>query len=108
MFSSQIKDKKIRISFNKIEKLKKIKKFIFTNVLSRMSIEGASPFSKDILFHLFKKQKKMKFKSKVRIVNRCVLNNRGKGVFRPFGISRIMLRNLMQFGILPGYSKAVW
>jgi len=108
MFSSQIKDKKIRISFNKIEKLKKIKKFIFTNVLSRMSTERGLPFSQDILFHLFKKQKKMKFKSRVRIVNRCVLNNRGKGVFRPFGISRVILRNLMQFGILPGYSKAVW
>jgi ribosomal protein S14 len=108
MFSSQIKDKKIRISFNKIEKLKKIKKFIFTNTMSRLSRDKALPFSQEILFHLLKKQNKMKFKSRVRIVNRCVLNNRGKGVFRPFGISRVILRNLMQFGILPGYSKAVW
>jgi len=50
----------------------------------------------------------MNFKSRVRMTNRCVVNNRGRGVFRPFGISRILMRNLIQFGLLPGYSKAVW
>jgi len=108
MFSSQIKDKKIRASFNKIEKLKRIKKFVFTNLLSSLSSNSKLPFSKEILFYCLKKQKKIKFKSKVRITNRCVLNNRGKGVFRPFGVSRVILRNLMQFGLLPGYAKAVW
>ena len=51
---------------------------------------------------------KIIFKSKVRITNRCVINNRSRGVFRPFGISRVLMRNLMHFGVLPGYSKAVW
>lgn len=108
MFSSQIKDKKIRTSFKKIEKIKKIRKFVFTNLLSRISSDSKFNVSKEILFYCFRKQNKMKFKSKVRIVNRCVLNNRGRGVFRPFGVSRIVLRNLMQFGVLPGYTKAVW
>ena len=45
---------------------------------------------------------------KTRITNRCVLNNRGRGVLRPYGISRTLLRELMQFGVIPGYSKAVW
>jgi small subunit ribosomal protein S14 len=57
---------------------------------------------------IFKNSKDIRFKNKVRMVNRCVVNNRGRGVFRPFGISRVLLRNLMQFGLLPGYSKAVW
>ena len=55
-----------------------------------------------------KTSKKMKFKFRVRMVNRCVINNRSRGVFRPFGISRVLMRTLMQFGLLPGYSKAVW
>jgi small subunit ribosomal protein S14 len=108
MISSQIKDKKIRLSFNKIEKLKRIKKFIFINLSSRCTIDSNISFNRDFLFHFFKKQQKMKMKNRARIVNRCVMNNRGRGVFRPFGVSRIVLRNLMQFGILPGYSKAVW
>jgi len=40
--------------------------------------------------------------------NRCVLNNRSRGVLRPYGISRILIRDLMQFGVIPGYSKSVW
>lgn len=108
MFSSQIKDKKIRTSFKKIEKIKKIRKFVFTNLFSRISLDSKFNISKEILFYCFRKQNKNKFKSKVRIVNRCVFNNRGRGVFRPFGVSRIVLRNLMQFGLLPGYTKAVW
>jgi len=42
------------------------------------------------------------------MTNRCVLNNRGRGVLRPYGISRTLMRELMQFGVIPGYSKAVW
>lgn len=108
MISSQIKDKKIRLSFNKIEKLKRIKKFIFTNILSRSTVDSSIFLNRELLFHFFKQQQKMKMKNRTRIVNRCVLNNRSRGVFRPFGVSRIILRNLMQFGVLPGYSKAVW
>lgn len=108
MLSAKIKDLKIRNSFNKIEKLKKIKKFVLTNLLSRSALEKEFTFDQELLFSLFKRSKKMKFKLKTRMVNRCVINNRGRGVFRPFSISRILLRNLMQFGLLPGYSKAVW
>ena len=35
-------------------------------------------------------------------------DNRGRGVLRPYGISRTLMRELMQFGVIPGYSKAVW
>ena len=55
-----------------------------------------------------KKQSKYNLKTRVRMTNRCVLNNRSRGVFRPYGISRVLMRDLMQFGILPGYAKAVW
>lgn len=108
MISSKKKDFKIRTSFNKIEKLKKIQKFLTTNILSNSLIKQETYSIQDIIFPLSKISKKMKFKLRVRMTNRCVINNRGRGVFRPFGLSRILLRNLMQFGLLPGYSKAVW
>ena len=108
MLSSKKKDLKIRNSFNRIEKIKRLKKFVETNILSRLAYENRTESIQDFLYPFLKFSKKIKFKSRVRMVNRCVINNRNRGVFRPFGISRIVLRNLMQFGLLPGYSKAVW
>jgi ribosomal protein S14 len=109
MLSAKKKDLVIRNSFNKIEKLKKIKKVILINFLSRSFHEGHFiSLNEEFNYFIFKNSKDMRFKNKVRMVNRCVVNNRGRGVFRPFGISRVLLRNLIQFGLLPGYSKAVW
>ena len=108
MLSSKIKDIKIRKSFCKIEKLKKIRKFIFTNLLGQSFLNHSTIYRQNLLLSLLKVKNKIIFKSKVRITNRCVINNRSRGVFRPFGISRVLMRNLMHFGVLPGYSKAVW
>jgi len=108
MLSSKIKDIKIRNSFNRIEKIKKIKKFLQFNILSQSSFNSSKSLNQDFVLQFSKDSKKMNFKSRVRMTNRCVVNNRGRGVFRPFGVSRILMRNLIQFGLLPGYSKAVW
>jgi small subunit ribosomal protein S14 len=108
MLSSKKKDFKIRNSFNKIEKINKVKKFLKTNLLSRNFYEKTAIPTEDLAFPFLKHSKKMRSKLRVKIVNRCVINNRNRGVFRPFGISRVLMRNLMQFGLLPGYSKAVW
>jgi len=40
-------------------------------------------------------------------VRRCILTNRSRGSIRPFNVARSKLRELLQFGILPGYKKAV-
>jgi small subunit ribosomal protein S14 len=40
--------------------------------------------------------------------NRCQLTGRGRGVYRKFGISRIMLRELALQGKIPGMRKASW
>lgn len=61
-----------------------------------------------VVISFLKNKNKIKNKSKTRMTNRCVLNNRGRGVLRPYGISRTLMRELMQFGVIPGYSKAVW
>jgi len=107
MLSAKIQDLKIRKAFAKIEKIKKIKKFLFVNLLNTTTNNNLIDRN-FLLISLLKIQNKYNFKTRVRMTNRCVLNNRNRGVFRPYGISRILMRDLMQFGVLPGYTKAVW
>ena len=99
MLSSQIKDLRGRNTFNELEKSRIINKFILFNLLNKRSCRISCLF--------FAKNLSDK-NSKVRLVRRCVLSNRGRGVLRPFGISRIYLREMMRFGLIPGYAKAVW
>jgi len=46
--------------------------------------------------------------SKVRIRNRCALTGRPRGVYRKFGLCRIVLRDLCAFGEIPGVTKSSW
>lgn len=100
MLSSKVKDLRERNVFCVSEKSRMINKFVFFNLLSKKSSTISSLF--------FIKSISNDKRSKVRVVRRCVLSNRGKGVLRPFGISRIYLREMMRFGFIPGYAKAVW
>ena len=47
-----------------------------------------------------------KFSTRKR--NRCQITGRARGVYRKFGISRIMLRELALQGMIPGMRKASW
>ncbi|AUG91394.1 30S ribosomal subunit protein S14 [Candidatus Hodgkinia cicadicola] len=40
--------------------------------------------------------------------NRCFITGRTKGYYRQFGLSRIMLRQLGNAGLLPGVVKSSW
>ena len=46
--------------------------------------------------------------SKVRIHHRCDLSGRPKGYYRKLKLSRIALRDLANFGQIPGMTKASW
>ena len=46
--------------------------------------------------------------SKVRIHHRCELSGRPKGYYRKLKLSRIALRDLGNFGQIPGMTKASW
>ena len=46
--------------------------------------------------------------SKVRIKHRCDLSGRSKGYYRKLKLSRIALRELANFGQIPGMTKASW
>ena len=46
--------------------------------------------------------------SPVRMHNRCKLTGRPTGYVRTFGISRVMLREMANKGLIPGVKKASW
>jgi small subunit ribosomal protein S14 len=46
--------------------------------------------------------------SKTRIHHRCELSGRSKGYYRKLRLSRIALRDLSNFGLVPGMTKASW
>lgn len=105
MLYLKFKDNKIRQKFKKFEMHYLLKYFIYKNILSHISYNAFLLKKKNLIyFQIFKKKKKKFF---TQIVRRCVLTNRSKSI-RPFKISRIAARELMGFGIIPGYSKAVW
>ncbi|WP_338503012.1 30S ribosomal protein S14 [Sphingomonas kaistensis] len=43
-----------------------------------------------------------------RIRNRCELTGRSRGVYRKFRLSRIMLREMGNKGLIPGLTKSSW
>ena len=90
-------DKKKRKLFNKYEKEKKILQYIINNL----------NLSKNVRKYAFQKLKQIpRNSSKARIVNRCIVTGRAKGVFSEFGLSRIKFRELVQTGALPGFRKS--
>jgi small subunit ribosomal protein S14 len=46
--------------------------------------------------------------SPVRLVSRCLVTGRARGVYRKFGLNRITFRELAHQGMLPGVMKASW
>ena len=46
--------------------------------------------------------------AKIRLKNRCAITGRPRGFYRKFKLSRIMLREMASFGLLPGVKKASW
>ena len=43
-----------------------------------------------------------------RVRNRCQLTGRSRGNYRKFNLSRIMLRELGNKGLIPGLTKSSW
>jgi small subunit ribosomal protein S14 len=46
--------------------------------------------------------------AKIRIRNRCEITGRPRSVYRKLGMSRIALRELGNFGVIPGLVKSSW
>ena len=104
MLSLKYKDFKVRKKFSLLENWSIKNKFVVNFVLNKR--KKLKFFSDRFLF--YSKRKQLSYTSKTLIVNRCVFTFRNRGVFRNFGLSRLVLRNLMRTGTLPGFKKAVW
>ncbi len=105
MLSIKKKDLKTRALFAKYELRSRVTKMLLTHLASRRKISKSVDF---LSLNFYKLQTKLRLFSKVKIRSRCILTSRGRGVYRPYSLSRIILREFMQFGILPGYKKAVF
>lgn len=44
----------------------------------------------------------------VRVRNRCELTGRARGYYRKLRVSRLMLRELAAYGLVPGMVKSSW
>ena len=53
-----------------------------------------------------KMRKEPKYSTRKR--NRCQITGRARSVYRKFGVSRIVLRELALRGMIPGMRKASW
>lgn len=101
----KFKDNKFRKSFKHFEYKYKLRSFLYKNILTYIYRNSFSINYKKMIFFQILKKKKKNFLTK--IVRRCIITNRSKAI-RPFKISRILAREMMGFGIIPGYKKAVW
>ena len=104
MLIKHFKDSKLRHKYFLIEKLKVINKYLFITFLCNPNNTTTSMFlpTKNLLF------KNSSLLCKTKLNNRCINTNRSRGVNRYYALSRLVLKNLMQEGLVPGFKKAVW
>lgn len=96
MLAKQIKDSGTRKKLRRLE----LKRVSYKYILSRLS---SSRFGCRSLRH--PSGFKNLFRTKIR--RRCVLTNRVRGVQTEYNISRVKLREMLQFGLIPGYKKSI-
>lgn len=98
MKSLKFKDYQNRKHFCFSEKKILINKFLLIQTTNFL-------FNKKLKFFLLSRKKLL---SKTKLNNRCIVTNRSRGNFRPFGFSRFLLRKFFLFGVMPGYKKNIW
>ena len=105
MLSLKFKSKKLQNCFSKAEKIRVLAKFIEAYIIGSGKVKKFSSCLNEIT--VLRKYYLTKF-SRVRIKRRCIFTNASKSISKKFGASRFVLRDFMQFGLLPGYKKSVW
>jgi small subunit ribosomal protein S14 len=105
MLLYKIKDLKLRNKYLKSEYKLKSKKFVFINLVSNTNFDKITMGSLYKTLYL-KLLKKNTYKNK--ILNRCLITDRTKSVYKPFNLSRSIFKDLLQLGLVPGYKKAAW
>lgn len=104
MILSKNKDKLLRKKLERVELKKKELKIVFVNLMNDSSIfpEQKKLVVKELVRKLHKRT------SKSRVMKRCLLTNKARVMHKSFKISRVKLKDMLEFGLVPGYKKAVW
>ena len=83
------------------------KKYAFKRANLLEAYNAETNFSKKLELHA-KIQKLPRNSAKIRIRNRCWKTGRPRGVFRDFGLSRHVVREMAHQCLLPGVTKSSW
>lgn len=89
------------------KRIKLTKKYAFKRATLLEKYRTAESFSSKIEIHS-KIQKLPRNSAKTRIRNRCWKTGRPRGVFRDFGLSRHVIREMAHQCLLPGVTKSSW
>lgn len=83
------------------------KKYAIKRTTLLKNYQNEHDFAKKLELHS-KIQKLPRNSAKTRIRNRCWKTGRPRGVFRDFGISRHVFREMAHQCLLPGVTKSSW
>jgi len=83
------------------------KKYAIKRTVLLTNYQNEQDFAKKLELHS-KIQKLPRNSAKTRIRNRCWKTGRPRGVFRDFGISRHVFREMAHQCLLPGVTKSSW
>lgn len=99
MINSIILDKKKRNLYKQFE----IKRICLKAIRNNLKLMPIVRFRAQLLL-----QELPRNSSSSRVRNRCFLSGRSRGVYRRLKISRIFLRDMINTGKLPGFTKSSW
>jgi len=89
------------------KRIKLEKKYSLKRAILLTEYQTANNFSSKMEIHS-KIQQLPRNSAKTRIRNRCWKTGRPRGVFRDFGISRHIFREMAHQCLLPGITKSSW
>ena len=89
------------------KRVKLHQKYAFKRARLLKQYQNAESFNSKLEIHS-KLQKLPRNSSKTRIRNRCWKTGRPRGVFRDFGLSRHVVREMAHQCLLPGVTKSSW
>jgi small subunit ribosomal protein S14 len=89
------------------KRIKLYKKYALKRASLLKKYETAESFNSKLEIHS-KLQKLPRNSARTRIRNRCWKTGRPRGVFKDFGLSRHVLREMAHQCLLPGVTKSSW
>ena len=96
-------------SINKNEKRKKlVKKYAGRYARLKAIANDESQDDTDRLMARLKLAELPRNANPTRVRNRCELTGRSRAYYRKFKLSRVMLRELANKGLIPGVTKSSW